>query len=113
MNQEVGYHCPVFGILNFTKPKRKSYRRHTWSYDRGDYNLLREKASRTNWEKIYDQNVNKHVQSITEPPWMNKSITHYMQLRKRAYRKAKQTNTKRNLTKFRALRKKVISMIRD
>ena len=51
LNQEVRYHCPVFGILNFTKPKRKSYLCHTLSYDRGDYNLPREKASTTNWEK--------------------------------------------------------------
>ena len=134
LNQEVRYHCTVFGILNFTKPKRKSYLRHTWSYDRGDFNLLREKASRTNWERIYDQNFSKQVQRTTEhiidiskacipnrltrvqpdePPWMNTSIKHYIRLRKRAYRKAKQTNTIRNWTKFNALRNKVISMIRD
>ena len=63
--QEVRYLCPIFGILNFTKPKRKSYLRHIWSHDRGDYNLLREKAPTTNWERIYDQDVNKHVQIIT------------------------------------------------
>ena len=66
LNQEVRYHGHIFGILNFTKPKRKSYLRHTWSYDRSDYSLLREKASTTNWERIYDQDVNKHVQNITE-----------------------------------------------
>ena len=63
LNQEFRYHCPVFGILNFTKPKRKSHLHHTWSYDQGDYNLLREKAS---WERIYDQDVTKHVKNITE-----------------------------------------------
>ena len=134
MNQEVRYHCPIFGILNFTKPKRKSYLRHTWSHDRGDYNILREKASTTYWERIYDQDVNKHVQNITEhiidisktcipnrltrirpdePPWMNTSIKHYIRLRKRAYRKAKRTNTTHHWTKLRSLRNKVISMIRD
>ena len=66
LNQEVRYHCPIFGILNFTKPERKSHLRHTWSYDQGDHNLLREKASRTNWERIHDQYVIKHVQNITE-----------------------------------------------
>ena len=30
LNQEVRYHCPIFGILNFTKPKRKTYLCHTW-----------------------------------------------------------------------------------
>ena len=32
LNQEIRFHCPVFDILNFTKPKVKSYTRHTWSY---------------------------------------------------------------------------------
>ena len=66
MNQEVRYHFLVFGILNFTKPKRKSYLRHTWSYDGGDYSLLREKVATTNWESIYDQDISKHVKNITE-----------------------------------------------
>ena len=134
MNQEVGDHCPVFGILNFTKPKRKSYLHYTWSYDQGDYNLLREKAATTNWEKIYDQGVNKHVKKITghiidisiacipnrpirirpdEPSWMNTNIKHYIRLRKRVYRKAKRTNTTHHWTKFRVLRNKVVSMIRE
>ena len=81
-----------------------------------------------------NQDVNKHVQNITEhiidiskacipnrltriqpdePPWMNTSIKHYIRLRKRAYRKAKRTNTTHHWTKFRALRNKVISTIRD
>ena len=134
LNQEVGDHCPVFGILNFTKPKRKSYLHYTWSYDQGDYNLLREKAATTNWEKIYDQGVNKHVKKITghiidisiacipnrpirirpdEPSWMNTNIKHYIRLRKRVYRKAKRTNTTHHWTKFRVLRNKVVSMIRE
>ena len=41
--QEIRYHCPVFGILNFSKPKRKSFTRHIWRYDQGNYNLLKEK----------------------------------------------------------------------
>ena len=63
LNQEVRYHCPVFGILNITKPKRKSYLRLTWSYDRGYYNRFREKA---NWDNIYDQAITKLVKNIPE-----------------------------------------------
>ena len=33
LNQEIRVPSPVFGILNLTKPKVKSYTRHTWSYD--------------------------------------------------------------------------------
>ena len=47
LNQELRFHCPVYGILNFSKPKSKSYLCQTWSYDQGDYNLLRQKASST------------------------------------------------------------------
>ena len=61
LNQEIRFHCPVFGILNFTKPKTKSYTRHTWSYDRGDYNLLREKAADTNWNILSDPDINIHT----------------------------------------------------
>ena len=98
LKQEVRYHCPIFGILNFTKPNRKSYLCHTWSYDRGDYNLLGEKASTTNWERIYYedvQNITEHIIDISkacipnrltqirpdEPPWMNTSNMHYIRLR--------------------------------
>ena len=47
LNQELRFHCPVYGILNFSKPKNKSYLQQIWSYDQGDYNLLRK--SFTHW----------------------------------------------------------------
>ena len=114
LNQEVRNHCPVFDILNFTKPKRKSYIRHTWPYDGGDNNILREKEATVNWERIYNLNINIHVMNITahiidiskacnpnrltqirpdEPPWMTTSIKRYIHLRKRVYRNSKRTNT--------------------
>ncbi|MEW8547259.1 MAG: endonuclease/exonuclease/phosphatase family protein, partial [Candidatus Thiodiazotropha sp.] len=65
LNQDIRYHCPIFGIFNFSKCKRKSYLRHTWSYDRGDYALLRQKATETNWENLYDPDVHKHAQNIS------------------------------------------------
>lgn len=39
LNQEIRYHCPVFGILKFTKPRQKTFTRHIWSYDNANYNL--------------------------------------------------------------------------
>ena len=41
LNQEHRYHCPIVGIYNFSKPKSKSFARHIWKYDQGDYNLLK------------------------------------------------------------------------
>ena len=111
LNQDMRYHCPIFGIFNFRNCKRKSYLRHTWSYDRGDYTLLRQKATETIWENLYDLDVNKHAQKITdhithisktcipnrqtrirpdEPVWMNSNIKRYIRKRKRAYKKLRE-----------------------
>ena len=129
------YHCPIFGtcIFNFRKCKRKSYFRHTWSYDRGDYTLLRQKATETIWENLYDLDVYKHAQNITyhitnisktcipnrqtrirpdEPVWMNSNIKRYIRKRKRAYKKAKGSNNNHPWQNFRHLRNTVIDMIR-
>ena len=40
LHQDVRYHCPVYGVFKYTKTSRKSFTRHIWSYDRGDYDLL-------------------------------------------------------------------------
>ena len=133
LNQDMRYHCPIFGIFNFRNCKRKSYLRHTWSYDRGDYTLLRQKATETIWENLYDLDVNKHAQKITdhithisktcipnrqtrirpdEPVWINSNIKRYIRKRKRAYKKAKGSNNNHLWQKFRHLRNTVIDMIR-
>ena len=57
------YHCPVFGILNFTKPKRKAFTHHVWIYDHGNYDLLREKASETDWDSLKDEDTNKYAKN--------------------------------------------------
>ena len=49
LTQDIRYHCTIYGILNFSKPRGKSYARLTWSYDRGDYILLRQKTAQTDW----------------------------------------------------------------
>ena len=134
MSQDLRYHCPVFGVLNFSKPRGKSYVRTTWSYDRGDYNLLKQKASLNDWESFYDTDINKHVPDITnhmtdiakecipnrvtrirpcEPFWITSHIKYLIRGRKRAYRKAKRTDLHWHWHKFRQLRNKVTKLIRD
>ena len=44
LNQELRYHCPVYGTLKFSKQKHITFTRHIWSYEHGTYNILREKA---------------------------------------------------------------------
>ena len=49
LEQDLRYHCPIFGLLKFSKPKIKSFTRHVWYYGQGNYELLRAKAAETDW----------------------------------------------------------------
>ena len=62
--QEMRYHYHVYGIFNFSKPKHKSFVRHTWSFEQGDYSILREKASLTNWDNLYDADQDQDQDSL-------------------------------------------------
>ena len=57
LHQELRYHCPVFGILKFSKPKVKAFKRHTWNYNNGDYDLLRNKALNIDWDSLKDEKI--------------------------------------------------------
>ena len=134
LGQDLRYHCPVFGILKFSKPNMKSYVRNIWIYDQGDYQQLRMKAAATDWASLFHNNLNVYVSNITnhlisiakecipnktvrirpsDPPWLTCYIKRYIRKRKRAYRKAKQTNSRINWNKFKKLRNKVVSLIRE
>ena len=127
------FSLPVYGILNFSKPKSVSVVRHIWSYDRGDYDLLREKAFTTNWNSLQDEDINKYANNITDkimeiskqcipnktirvrlsdPPWISSTLKKHIRIRKRLYRKAKQTNDPDLWNKFRRYRNKTLSLIR-
>ena len=49
----------------------------------------------------------------TEPSWINAKIKQYIRKRKRAYRKARRTNTELHWMQFKTLRNKTVSLIRD
>ena len=131
--QDMRYHCPIYGIFKFSKPKLQCYKRHIWSYNQGDYNLLRAKAAATDWEALKNSNINTYAQNITQhiisiakecipnkivtintsdPPWITTTIKRYIRKRKRAYRKAKLLNIFTIWAKFKKLRNKTNSMIR-
>ena len=48
----------------FSKAKSKSFERHIWDYNNGDYELLREKASEYDWNSLYDDNIDIYVEYI-------------------------------------------------
>lgn len=134
LNQEIRYHCPIYGIFKFCKPKFKSFQRHIWDYTKGNYDLLRNKAQQIDWNSLQDQDIdiysNKMKNSImgiakesipnknitihpSDPPWITSLIKRHIRKRKRAYRIAKNTGQASDWTKFKKLRNKVVSMIRN
>ena len=71
LNQDVRFHCPVYGVLKFSKPKSKTFVRHIWSYENGNYELLQEKTSAFDWQSlenddldIYANNINSCILSL-------------------------------------------------
>ena len=134
LQQDVRYHCPVYGVFKYTKASRKSFTRRIWSFDRGDYDLLRNKVADTDWDSFYDPDVNIHASNITthlnaltaecipnktvrirpsDPPWITTAIRKLIRKRKRAYRRAKQIDTPRLWSNFKKKRNKVIESIRQ
>ena len=134
LHQDIRYHCPVFGVFNFRKPKCLSLKRRIWKYDDGNYEMLRQKASASKWNDFqnndintYCENLTEHLQYITEmcipnkvitirpsdPPWIITLIKRHIRKRKRAYKRAKQTNLPIHWTKFRNLRNRVTQLIRE
>ncbi|MEW8547336.1 MAG: endonuclease/exonuclease/phosphatase family protein, partial [Candidatus Thiodiazotropha sp.] len=134
LNQELRYHCPVYGILKFSKPKQKTFTRHIWNYEKGNYNLLRNTAATTNWTAFHDNDIDVYANNLntaitklaqncipnrsiriypSDPPWITSFIKSNIRKRKRAYRRAKRTNLTSHWSKFKRLRNNVVSMIRD
>ena len=92
------------------------------------------KAAATDWASLFHNNLNVYASNITnrlisiakecipnktvrirpsDPLWLTCYIKRYIRKRKRAYRKAKHTNSRINWNKFKKLRNKVVSLIRE
>ena len=133
LHQELRYHCPVFG-LKFSKPKVRAFKRHIWSYDKGNYELLRNKARDTDWDSLRDENIDTYATNISnsiltiasecipnksitvipsDPPWITSGLKRQIRKRRRAYRKAKATNQSHHWAKFKRLRNEVTTLIRN
>ena len=134
LNQKLRYHCPVYGILKFSKPKFKTFLRHVWYYDRGNFDILRDKASTLDWESLQDNDINVYADNIntainyiaseyipnkqikvkpSDTPWLTSFLKRHIRKSKRAFRKAKRTKLEPHWKSFRKLRNKVTTLIRD
>ena len=133
LDQPVRYHCPIYGLFKFSKPKAKTYSRTVWKYDQGDYDQLRQDIKDTNWDLVKHDDVNKYAYGVSkaildiakvcipnkvvlirpnDPPWLTNEIKKHIRIRKRAYKKAKRTNLLTDWNKFKKIRNKVILLIR-
>ena len=56
LNQDIRYHCPIYGMFKFTKTKSKTFKRHIWNYEH-NYELLRQKASSFDWNSLHDEDI--------------------------------------------------------
>ena len=130
----VRYHCPTVLYLKHRKIVRKTFQRHIWLYDRGDYAMYRNKLNSIDWDSILSNNdINKCAEQFSdsimqaaresipnkivtirpsEPSWINSSIKRNIRQRKRLYRKAKRINTNLIWERFKHKRNEVNSMIK-
>ena len=97
LHQGLRYYCPVFGILKLVKPKLKSFTRHIWNYNNGDYDKLLGMASSYDLDSLKDNNIdtyanitstilslasqcipNKNVKiKQSDPPWLTSHIKRF------------------------------------
>ena len=107
LENNIRYHCPIFAVFNFLKPKRTSVRRVIWKYDQVDYSTLKSYFNGINWNELISNDIDNYVENITsaikdginrtiphkmvtiklhEPPWITNLIKGKIRQCKRLYR---------------------------
>ena len=134
LGQEIRYHCPIFVVFKYNRNQALSFKRQIWKYQEGDYELLKHMISNTDWETFrnddidtYAVNVTDHILNLTkecipnktvkirqsDPSWMHNNLRKLMRQRKRAYDKAKKTNSQQQWQKYKRLRNETTNMLRS
>ena len=65
-DQNICYHCPIYGVFNFLKPKHMSFKRIIWKYDLGNYSRLSHILSEAEWKNLKDASVDKSADNVTK-----------------------------------------------
>ena len=123
LNQDIRYHCPIFGVFKFIKPMYKNC----------DYENLKDKFRSSDWEShafenidIYSQNITDHIMQLTsecvpnkfvnirlsDPPWIGNELRKLMRKHKRAYDRAKRTRVTQHWDKYKKLRNDTTNLLR-
>ena len=64
LNQDIRYHCPVYAIFKYTKPRQPIIERRIWKYENGDYTRLKLNVSQTNLNLLADENVDAYANTF-------------------------------------------------
>ena len=64
LEQNVRYHCPVFCVLNFTKPKTPIYQRKIYLFDRGNYNAFSNDLVQIDWLALRSNIAQKYSPDV-------------------------------------------------
>jgi hypothetical protein len=134
LEQNQRYHCPIFCIFKYTKPRIKSFTRNIWLFNQANYDSLRQNASTTDWTDTYDEHMDIYCFNVTEkiktlaqqfipnrkvtirpsdPPWITAKIKCSIRKRKRLYKKAKIRNTPHDWATFKRCRNDTVSLVRN
>jgi hypothetical protein len=47
---QIRYHCPVIGFINYPKTPTTPFQRKIWLYEHADYEKLRQNLFNVNWD---------------------------------------------------------------
>lgn len=133
LEQNTRFHCPIFCVLNFSKHQSSSFKRQIWRYNDGDFDAMRECIQTTNWDNIFNGDVDAVSINITcfisslctrfiphktitvrqsQPPWFHNDLRKIIRRRKRAYDRAKSSNSPTHWTAYKKIRNESISLLR-
>ena len=65
LDQNIRYHCPVYAVFKYDKPKKQCYKRKIWKYDSGDYDSLKRRIDDFDWQSLEDENINIYAENFT------------------------------------------------
>ena len=53
LTDQIRYHCPVIGFINYPKTPTKPFKRKIWLYEHADYEKLRQNLFNVNWDSLF------------------------------------------------------------
>ena len=136
LTEQIRYHCPVIGFINYPKTPTKLFKRKIWLYEHVDYEKLRQNLFNVNWDSLFfltndielitneitnailsaaESSIPSKILTIRKggPKWISCNILKMIRKKNRIHRKAKHFNNPMHWNKFRKIRNEVTSLVRN